>query len=240
MEDKSYTVLILEDYLPVTKTLTAAIQAAHLPCEVMIAKSVAEANDLMAAVDFDLLIVDINLPDGNGVDFLCDAAMTHPDAKAIIMTATPYPEYKVQAEDLGVVRFMEKPLDTARVVNIVGELLGISRKSDEPSGESFHATIGRLTPIDIIEMKCASGASAMLRFTAGIHEGRVSIVDGEIVHAEAGSLIGRGAFYEVMCWKNGHVTRINNEAQDRHTIVSDWRTLITDARANARMSEAVA
>ena len=38
MDNKSYTVLILEDYLPVTKTLSAAIQSAHLPCDIRIAK----------------------------------------------------------------------------------------------------------------------------------------------------------------------------------------------------------
>jgi CheY-like chemotaxis protein len=238
MQTHSFTVLILEDYLPVTKTLTAAIQAAHLPCEVMVAKTVSEAHELMATVNFDLIISDINLPDGNGIDFLCDAAMTHPDAKAIVMTATPYPEYKTQAEELGVVRFLEKPLDTARVVNLVAEQLGIQGRGEEAGGEAFQATIGRLSPIDIIEMKCASGSSAVLKFTAGVNEGRVSIVDGEIVHAETGCLIGRGAFYEMMCWENGHVSRVNGEPQDRHTIVSEWRTLISDARANAKMSAA--
>lgn len=237
MQTHSFTVLILEDYLPVTKTLTAAIQAAHLPCEVMVAKTVSEAHELMATVSFDLIISDINLPDGNGIDFLCDAAMTHPDAKAIIMTATPYPEYKTQAEELGVVRFLEKPLDTARVVNLVAQQLGIETRS-ENAGDAFHATIGRLSPIDIIEMKCASGSSALLRFAAGEKEGRVSIVDGEIVHAETGCLIGRGAFYEMMCWKDGNVTRVNDEPQERHTIVSEWRTLIADARTNASMSVA--
>jgi hypothetical protein len=187
----------------------------------------------MASVAFDLLIVDINLPDGNGIDFLCDAAMTHPDARAIVMTATPYPEYKTQAEELGVVRFLEKPLDTSNLVNIVGEMLGIrGRNSDTAGGDSFHASIGRLSPLDIIEMKCASGSSAVLRFTSMGKEGRVCIVDGEIVHAESGCLIGRGAFYEMMAWENGHVARVNGETSDRHTIVSDWRALIIDARAN--------
>jgi two-component system, NtrC family, response regulator PilR len=233
MQNHSFTVLILEDYLPVTKTITAAIQAAHLPCEVMAAKNVAEAQELMSTVPFDLIISDINLPDGNGIDFLCDAAMIHPDAKVIIMTATPYPEYKTQAEELGVVRFLEKPLDTQRVVDFVAELLGIPRRGGEQGTDRFNASIGRLSPIEVIE--CAAGASAVLRFTAGTKEGRVAIADGEIIHAETGCLIGRGAFYEMMSWENGHVSREIRAVEERHTIVSEWRSLIADARANSKV-----
>jgi DNA-binding response OmpR family regulator len=71
------------------------------------ATNVANANDLIALNRYDAMIVDMNLPDGSGMDIAKVAREKQPDAKIAALTIYPS-QYEDQKEYFDM--FMKKPI----------------------------------------------------------------------------------------------------------------------------------
>jgi len=78
-------------------------------------------------VDFkpDVILLDINLPDGDGVEFLHDIMPEHEDTKVIMITGLEDKEIALKALEYGAVDYITKPLDleyieTSILSNIIG------------------------------------------------------------------------------------------------------------------------
>jgi len=83
------------------------------------AYSIAEARLLLQEYFINCFILDVNLPDGSGIDFIFDIMSKNPSATVMIITATPLPEYHDQAKAYDVVKFMTKPLNNKVVLSLV-------------------------------------------------------------------------------------------------------------------------
>jgi DNA-binding NarL/FixJ family response regulator len=220
------SILILEDSHVLLTKLTEALKGRYPEETVLPAKTVGEAQDLLSEFEIQVFILDIFLPDGNGIDFLCDAKTISPDAQAIIMTANPVPELEEHAKDLGVLRFFQKPLDMSDVFDAIDPVLKPGTSSDD----SFQASLGGLTPIDIIQLKCLARTTQVMKFTrADGVTGKLHFQRGEIVHAELGDgRSGLDAFNEIVSWKGGHVEE-SMESIAAPTINQGWEALLMDA-----------
>jgi two-component system nitrogen regulation response regulator GlnG len=100
-------VLIVDD----EPTLRACLARYLEGCGASVAQagSLAEARALLAARGFDALIVDVGLPDGDGLDLL-DAAGSR---RALVISAQPEP---ARYERRGVLHHLSKPLDLSTVL----------------------------------------------------------------------------------------------------------------------------
>lgn len=56
----------------------------------------------------DMVLIDIKLPDGNGLDLLAAMQEQGLESMAIIMTYSPYQQYRKRAMELGAVCFIDK------------------------------------------------------------------------------------------------------------------------------------
>ncbi|MDX6767127.1 MAG: response regulator [Candidatus Methylacidiphilales bacterium] len=224
-------ILILEDSQVLLTKLTHELKAAFPECQVLGARSVAEAHTLFSDTPIDVFILDIFLPDGNGIDFLCDVKTISPDSAAVIMTAQQVPDLRQHAEELGVVRFFQKPVDVAALQKIIHRVF---HPEDEPAApapdpQSFVASLGGLTTIDIIQLKCLARATQVLRFVrADGQSGKIHFQRGEIIHAEAPDRKGLPAFNEIVSWKGGRVEE-SAEPLAEPTIQQGWEGLLMDA-----------
>ena len=81
------TVLIVDDEPALRHTLTRVLQTAG--CNVTAAASGAEALHLLVSGGFDLIYLDIHLPDINGLDVLKEIHQRQPDVPVILFTPTP-------------------------------------------------------------------------------------------------------------------------------------------------------
>jgi DNA-binding response OmpR family regulator len=99
-------VLIVEDEATLRRSLAVYLEARGLA--VAQAGSLAEARAALTVRAFDALVVDVGLPDGDGLELL-EAAGAR---RALVVSAAPDPARYARH---GVLHHLAKPLDLARV-----------------------------------------------------------------------------------------------------------------------------
>jgi DNA-binding NtrC family response regulator len=88
---------------------------------------VVEAADARSAMDalrvdttaFDVAVVDIHLPDGNGLSVLATIRRLCPATRVLLMTAHCTPELLDQARSLGAQGLVEKPFDVEAMAALI-------------------------------------------------------------------------------------------------------------------------
>ena len=232
MSHAPVTILLIEDISTVQFFVRNALSSLPRPYSLLTAGSLAEARTAMAGKFVDLFIVDIGLPDGDGIDFLCEVAVLQPQATAVIVTATPSDEHKARAEQLGVVQILSKPIQRDRLCAAISKLLGWN---DQASSENanFRATLSGLTPLDIVQLKCMSGATSILEFTNNRRSGRVYFEKGNVAHAllfleDGNKMIGQDAFGEIASWQSGRVAEVQDGTPYPRTIRANWQSLLLE------------
>jgi len=104
------SVLVIEDEAMLRRRIAAHIEA--LGADVTGAESLAAARQLLSDLDFDFALLDINLPDGSGMDLLREGVFPK-DTGVVIMTAHGDIAGAVQAMRLGALDYLVKPFDPA-------------------------------------------------------------------------------------------------------------------------------
>ena len=87
--------------------------------EVHAAANLAEAKTHLEAHQPDVLLLDISLPDGNGLDFYERNQDRLEDTVSIVMTAVGAVEEAVRAMKLGALDFLNKPVDQEDLVRLI-------------------------------------------------------------------------------------------------------------------------
>jgi DNA-binding response OmpR family regulator len=237
MVPKHPIIFLLED-CPTTGLLIERVVMHEMPnVRLMWALSVEEANARVQGLQIDLFLVDINLPDGNGLDFMWKMAIEHPAARAIVMTANPLPEHPALTTALGVLHFLEKPLKIPSFLGLLRSALN-QVSVDDGTGD-FQAVLKNVTPADILQLKCLTGSTTVVEFISD-QVGRVRFEDGEIIDASVGALHGVEAIYEIVGWKRGQVIEHPCVGFAKRTIQCSWQSLLMDAahRLDERRSAA--
>lgn len=224
---KQFCVLVLEDDPVTSVTMSKALRSGVPDALVLNARSLEEARLVLKEYDVAFFILDINLPDGSGIDFIFDVTVKNPLATIVLMTTTPLPEYRAQAEAFGVMNFMEKPVNHRQLLSLIKE----SRKAHKgPSQEDtslFKAALSRLTVLDIIQLKCLNGATQTVVFKSKLHgSGRVCFKGGQITHAETRQAKGLPALSEIISWKSGNATEVSERAPAKSTITGSWQSVL--------------
>jgi len=88
--------------------------------EVATADSCAAARRLIRADRFDTALLDIQLPDGNGLELLAALDACQRPPRTVVMTAFSSPEHDAYARRLKVDGLLRKPLDLLHVIRTVG------------------------------------------------------------------------------------------------------------------------
>ena len=102
--------LIVEDDPTLGEGIRLALQAPELRPQ--LCRSLADAGDLLSRRSFDLLILDINLPDGNGLDLL-RALRRESEVPVILLTANDLETDIVAGLELGADDYITKPFSLA-------------------------------------------------------------------------------------------------------------------------------
>ncbi|MDK3161850.1 response regulator [Kamptonema cortianum] len=228
MDDPSKYIMILEDdavlQSMIREHFTKALEGR---AKLLFARSIHEAQILLSNYEVYFFVVDINLPDGDGVDFMCDVKTVDPIAKFIVMTAAPLPGSREKAAGLGAVNFLEKPFEIETLCDVIADELD---GHTEEGGESFRGTLKQLCLPDIIQIKCMSNATCIIQIVSSQNiTGAIHIIGGEIVHAQTARNLGVDAFNEIISWRGGIFSEHELVDVPGQTIMGHWQGLLLDA-----------
>jgi len=119
-------ILLLEDDLMVGKALLQDLQRRQW--QVQWLRRTADARSKLESETFDLLLLDLGLPDGDGLDVLKELRSRQNTVPVIIITARDATEQRVQGLQAGADDYVSKPFDmdelAARIMAVVRRNLG--------------------------------------------------------------------------------------------------------------------
>ena len=225
-----FRVLVLEDDKISLASASRTILKAVPESVILTAGCLADGRRLLKEHRFHLCVLDIQLPDGSGIDFLYDIQQTSSDACVAILTGVPLPQHREKAETLGVLHFMEKPADSRVLGPLALEQWTKWKGAKEENVRGFSGLLTQLTTIDIIQLKCLNRSTVVLGFI-GDHgkQGRIYFKDGEIIHAETGLVSGVDAFSEIVGWRAGQVLEVTDAPPPTRTVEGNWQSLLMHA-----------
>src|SRR3954452_12358552 len=223
-------VFVLEPDLDLAEQIRAALEEAAPSAEVDVAPTLEQAQGVILESKPDLFVLDIEAVPDLGQEFLYDLRTSHPNARAIVLTAAHVAAHRELAAGLGAIHFLEKPFPHGDFVDLVQALLSPSSHVD---GEKFQGTLSDLHLADIIQLKCMSGSSTALQFTGPKGEkARVYFDAGQVRHATAPGKEGVAAFNEIVNWKGGQISEVSGAGPAPRTITDDWQMLLMEAVRN--------
>jgi CheY-like chemotaxis protein len=102
-------ILVVEDHGDTRTVLSGLLQ--HCGFETVGANSLAEGLKLLGQTRVDVLLSDLGLPDGNGLDLVAEAKKLQPGLFAIALTARASQEDLEQGARAGFDHYLTKPFD---------------------------------------------------------------------------------------------------------------------------------
>ncbi|MBI1778834.1 MAG: nitrogen regulation protein NR(I) [Proteobacteria bacterium] len=144
--DTARTILVADDDRAIRTVLTQAL--ARLGHEVRTTGNAATLWRWVEDGEGDLVITDVIMPDGNGLDLIPRIKKARPELRIVVMSAQNTLLTAVKATERGAFEYLSKPFDLRELVRVVQRALadhGPSANAPPPDGQSEEALplIGR-------------------------------------------------------------------------------------------------
>jgi DNA-binding NtrC family response regulator len=145
-KDEKLRILIVDDDKEITGSLSMLLESEGYRTDV--AYTVKEAIEKSYENDYNLAILDINLPDGEGTSLLKALRTTSPKTMKIMFTGYPMLENAVNSLNDGAVAYLIKPVDLEKLLKVIKEKLEEQRVNENATEDSIavflHARIQKL------------------------------------------------------------------------------------------------
>jgi DNA-binding response OmpR family regulator len=113
--------LIVEDNVKLMEAIGDTLQDAGFLCET--AENYIIASEKIAVYLYDIMVVDINLPDGSGLDLIKEMKHSHPNTGIIIISARDSLNNKIEGLELGADDYLTKPFDMAELLARINSIV---------------------------------------------------------------------------------------------------------------------
>lgn len=131
-------ILLVEDDLQLAANVAQAIKRAKFVIET--AHTASKGLELADINPYDCIVLDINLPDGNGFDLLSSLRRQKDQTPIIIITARGEVDDRIKGLDLGADDYVPKPIDTNELIARIRAVIRRNSQSALPI-----LTIGEIT-----------------------------------------------------------------------------------------------
>jgi len=154
-----FKILIIDDELEMCLSLAELLESRGYTTRY--ATGIREAGLELQKEMFSLILLDIRMPDGNGVDFLNTIQLMKQSIPVIMISAFASVENIVKAMKYGAVNFYSKPIDMPALLDEVFRISSVEKEFFEdstegfvtltrtPSMESLFALIKKAAPTDV-------------------------------------------------------------------------------------------
>ncbi len=135
---------VIDDDQSIRFVLQRALEREQLPVRLF-----TDPREVIAALDAgdapQVLVSDIRMPGGNGIELLAEVKQRQPALPVIIMTAYTDLDSAVGAFQSGAFEYLPKPFDVAKAVELIRRAVGESRPGDaaEPGSAGMPQMLGQ-------------------------------------------------------------------------------------------------
>src|SRR3989449_3188746 len=174
---RSGTVLIIDDEAAIRESLETLLELEGYAVES--ASSGEEGLARLGDGSFDLVLLDLALPDRNGIDLLAEIHAHDPHLSVIMITAYGTVENAVKAMQAGAVNFVQKPWDNEKLLADVRAVVGLRRVEEEniqlkralKQRYNFENIVGKSEPMlkifDLVAQVAPSRSTVLLQGESG-------------------------------------------------------------------------
>jgi two-component system, NtrC family, response regulator PilR len=189
-------VLIIDDEPDLVELVALTLKRMGLPWAV--AGTVREAQRLLLADGIDLVLCDMRLPDGDGLELLEWMQVRRPGLPCAVITAHGNVETAVRALKLGAFDFLSKPLDLAALRRLVTSALKLGERA-EGGGLTFRGPrlLGHSAPMQQLREMIARVARSQAPVHIAGESGTGKELAARLIHL--GGPRSEGPFVAVNC-----------------------------------------
>lgn len=198
-----YNILLVEDCLEIYQIL---LQSAGDISKIHWAQNLQEAREKLKGARFDLFIIDLGLPDGNGIDLCSQLQSTHPQSPLFILTAETDLSKKVMGFSAGADHYITKPVDVLELRVRIESCLN-KHKNRQTLADSFKWRELSINKFSQVVTLIEGVESTHLDLTA--LEFKILLY----LASRVGEVIPRGEILQFVWGRNIHV---NNRSVDTH------------------------
>lgn len=188
----STRVLVIDDEPSIRELIALTLEPQGMV--VTTAGTRAEGQARLADPGADLVLTDLRLPDGDGLDLVRAAVQHAPAIPVAVITAYGTPEGAVTAMRLGAFDYLSKPIDTDRLRSLASHGLQLARTSASGAGAEL---VGESTAMQGVRDQIARVARSEAPVLVSGESGTGKELAARAIHTH--SLRSEGPFIPVNC-----------------------------------------
>lgn len=142
------TVLIIDDEPDILELLELTL--GRMSLQTRSAKTMGEALNLLQSHHFDLCLTDMRLPDGDGLSIVRHIQQHFTSTPVAMITAYGSLDTAISALKAGAFDFLTKPVDLARLRELVSTALRLRDSQTEPGPQAQDPILGISPPIELL------------------------------------------------------------------------------------------
>jgi DNA-binding NarL/FixJ family response regulator len=119
---KKISVLVMEDSPIIKKRIKDILNDTKVVRQLFFAEGLPESVAIIDRYAPEVVFLDINLPDGNGLKNLYDIRQKYPAIKVVIITNQEYEKYKQVSMHLGAYCYLDKSYDFDKIATVIQEI----------------------------------------------------------------------------------------------------------------------
>jgi DNA-binding response OmpR family regulator len=131
-------ILIIEDNLTLLNSISSSLQEEKFLCET--SADFDSAHEKIFLYEYDIVVVDINLPGGSGLEIIRELKKVNTETGVIVISARNSLDNKIEGLELGADDYITKPFDMAELIARAKALL---RRRNFSGSNQF--SIGEIT-----------------------------------------------------------------------------------------------
>ncbi len=192
-------VLIVDDDKGFLLSLEEMLKESGEQFSVTTAYNGKEAVDALTNQSINLVVTDLKMPEMDGFSLIAHMSSATPDIPVIAMTAFGTPEMEDNLMEMGAFQYIEKPID-------FNTLLAKIKEGLEAGSKGRIAGISISSFLQLLEL---DHKTCTLTVISQDRKGFLYFLEGEMINATYGELVGQDAAMEIITWEQVEIEILN-------------------------------